>query len=844
MLYVGLATVASSALLWAAGSLASSGTSSAASTPSPQAIVNPILFVTQVPTPGGDIFASISSTFANHIPLINRVPRGGDLMIRYPDGTLRNLTREAGFGEAAEMQTGRAIAVRDPSVHWTGTKALFSMLVGAAPRQHAEPNATWQLYEVSGLGRGQTAVVTKVADQPAYNNVAPLWDTNDNVLFISDAPLAGAAHLYPQLDEYEATATPTGIWRIDAITRAVTILNHSPSGMFSPTIDSFGRVIFTRWDHLNGDQREDGATPEGFNAFTHASELPNAPTIPNTEVKFPEPRYETASPVFGRVNELKFNLFTPWEMNQDGTAELTLNHIGRQELSFGYLLRSFKDDPDLKDDTDTSIIANRHRIQQSSGLFQIKEDPANPGYYFAVHAREFLSMASGPIVRFNGAPGVNAEQMAIVDITPAEPQGGSMPGGRFRDPLPLSSGDLIASHTETAAVGPNIQVQFRLKTVVPGAGGLRQAGVALTPGISRRISWWSTSTLLQYDGPLWEFQPVEVVSRTRPAPRTAPTASIEQQVIAEESVDEGQLRDWLVANNLALIVTRNQTSRDRGDKQQPFNLQVKNGVKTVGTAGKVYDIAHYQILQGDLVRSYTYGRERSAISGRRVTPRPSSNDKNPVNGSGPTRSVKVAPDGSTAAFVPARRALTWQTTDESGEPVVRERLWVTMQPGEIRTCSGCHGSNSINQAGQASPTNKPQALRTLLAYWKRITGRGAALPLDIDGNGSCNSETDALLVSRYLAGMRGQSLVAGVGFDSVATRTNAATIESHIANLSGELDIDGDGRTLTVTDALLFQRYTRDRAGAALTSGARSGMARSDTAIKTYLDEKCGVITP
>src|SRR5688500_8442899 len=54
-------------------------------------IQNPILFVAQVPTPG-DPFQSRMSTFANHIPDIESVPRGGDLMIRYPNGTLRNLT--------------------------------------------------------------------------------------------------------------------------------------------------------------------------------------------------------------------------------------------------------------------------------------------------------------------------------------------------------------------------------------------------------------------------------------------------------------------------------------------------------------------------------------------------------------------------------------------------------------------------------------------------------------------------------------------------------------------------------------------------------------------------------
>jgi Hydrazine synthase alpha subunit middle domain len=810
--------------------------------PSAQSIVNPILFVTQIPTPGGDIFASISSTFGNHIPLVNRVVRGGDLMIRYPDGSLRNLTREAGYGEAAELQTARAIAVRDPSVHWSGTKALFSMLVGAAPRQHQEPNATWQLYEVSGIGQGQTATITKVQGQSSYNNIAPFWDTNDNVLFISDAPRDGAAHLYPQLDEYESTPTPSGLWRLDAATRAVTILNHAPSGLFSPSLDSFGRVIFTRWDHLNGDARADGATEDGYNALTHASELAGAPIIANSEVKFPEPRAPSVSPAYGPVNGFRFNFFTPWEMNQDGTAELTLNHIGRQELSFGFLTRSFNTDPDLKDDSDPAIIANRRRIQMSSGLFQIKEDPAIRGSYIAVHAREFLSMASGPIVRFNGSPGLNAEQMAISDVTPAEPQQGSMPGGRFRDPLPLSNGELIASHTDSASVNPNIQ--FRLKTVVPDTNGLKKAGIALTPGIQRTVSWWSTANLTSYTGVLWEFQPVEVVARTRPQPRMASTETIEQQVIAEEAVEEAQLRAWLATNDLALIVTRDQTSRDRGDKQQPYNLQVKNGVKTVGNAGKVYDIAHYQILQGDSVRSYTYGRGRAPTPGRRIMPRPSSNDKNPANGSGPVRSVKIAPDGSTAAFVPARRSLTWQTTDEAGEPVVRERLWVTMQPGEIRTCAGCHGENSSNQAGAPSPTNKPQALRALLGYWKRITGRAPALRFDIDGNGSCNSETDSLILLRYLVGTRGDSLISGVAFDSVATRRTVAALQSYLSSLGGELDIDGDGQALALTDGLLFQRYTMDRVGISLTGAARSGNSRNDSAIKAYLDGNCGASSP
>jgi len=72
--------------------------------------------------------------------------------------------------------------------------------------------------------------------------------------------------------------------------------------------------------------------------------------------------------------------------------------------------------------------------------------------------------------------------------------------------------------------------------------------------------------------------------------------------------------------------------------------------------------------------------------------------------SGPPASVAIATDGSVAAFVPARRALSWQMTDPAGGPVVRERYWVTFQSGEIRTCANCHGINRRQQREQRTRT--------------------------------------------------------------------------------------------------------------------------------------------
>jgi len=71
-----------------------------------------------------------------------------------------------------------------------------------------------------------------------------------------------------------------------------------------------------------------------------------------------------------------------------------------------------------------------------------------------------------------------------------------------------------------------------------------------------------------------------------------------------------------------------------------------------------------------------------------------------------------------AALVPAHRALSWQLTAADGTPVVRERYWLTFQPGEIRVCASCHGVNALDQAGQSPPANPPQALAQLLEWWK------------------------------------------------------------------------------------------------------------------------------
>ncbi|HEX8618773.1 MAG TPA: hypothetical protein VF911_14410 [Thermoanaerobaculia bacterium] len=712
------------------------------------ALPNPVMFVGQVPIPTD--FATVVSTFGNHVGHQSVAPRGGDLFILYPSGTLKNVTRAAGFGNSG-FQGANSIAVREPSVHWSGTKALFSMVVGA-PTQQYQNNVTyrWQIYEVTNLGETQTPVITKVAKQPAtFNNVSPFYGTDGRILFTSDRPRGGEAHLYPQLDEYEEAATVTGIWSLNPVTGDLRLLNHLPSGAFTPSIDSFGRVIFTRWDHLQRDQQADAdaENPGEYGTFDFSDESAAALKLNQRVEVFPEPRSGNTPPGSNLVGN-NINHFFPWTINEDGTSEETLNHIGRHELHH-YFARSFNDDPAIIEFAYFDGV--RFNTRQADNMFQLREDPATPGLYYAIDSVEFDSHASGQIVSLLAPPTKHADQIQVNWITPRttkffnDPPAPPDHSGHYRDPLPLSNGTLLAAHTaETrgdtnigTGANPQSRYDFRLKPMTLQQSGYYTPGAPLTAGIAANVSYWDPDKLVQWSGMLWEISPVEIRARAIPPVMTTPLEQPELNAFTEANVDLQQFRQYLVEQNLALIVTRDVTTRDKADKQQPFNLRVPGGVAhIVNPAQKTYDVTRMQLFQGDQVRGIGGTPNPSNPSqivggreGRRVLARtmhdPAAIAANPPATGMPQGSVQIALDGSLAAFVPARRALSWQLTDANHVGVVRERYWITFQPGEVRVCGSCHGVNSKNQLNQDAPVNTPAALTALLQFWKSMR---AALP--------------------------------------------------------------------------------------------------------------------
>ncbi|WKZ57924.1 MAG: hypothetical protein QY326_04455 [Bdellovibrionota bacterium] len=685
---------------------------------------NPIVFVTQPPWPQD--FGTANATFGNHLATMAAVPRGGDLYIRYPNGTLKNLTQAAGYGQSG-LQGAQAIAVRDPSVHWDGQKVIFSMVVGAPAQQYEVNEYRWQLYEVTGLGQGETPVIAKVPNQPEeYNNVSPTYGTDDRIIFTSDRPRGGEPHLYPQRDEYESFPTNTGLWSLDPVSGDLKILDHAPSGDFNPFVDSFGRIIFTRWDHMQRDQQNRCSQPS-FEAFNYASEAADAARLDDDTEVYPEPRADCDADADSSLGRHRFNHFLPWQVNESGEEMETLNHIGRHEL-VSYIPATFTDDANV-----IEYYGQYSRVNQNSieNFFQIAEDAALPGRYYGVNAPEFGTHASGQLVYIDGAPSLPADQMQVTYVTHEDTAGtDDTPSvhhiGMSRDPLPMSNGELIAAHAATTRQDTNIgtssnpasRYDFRLKTFVP-SGGVKIPGTTLTSGITKTLSFWSPDSLISFNNvTMWELQPKEVVARTRPAARTTEVPAPEQAVFDAEGVSVESLKDYLRENNLALVVSRNVTRRDELDRQQPINLQVEGSdTQTIPESGKVYSVAHMQFFEGLQVRGY--GGTSNPSAGRRVLAQiMRSIDSNPENPSGPAGSVAIAADGSMAAFVPAQRALTYQMTDASGKGIVRERLWLTFQPGEIRVCASCHGINSKDHQGNSGPQNEPDALRALLQQWR------------------------------------------------------------------------------------------------------------------------------
>jgi Divergent InlB B-repeat domain len=115
--------------------------------------------------------------------------------------------------------------------------------------------------------------------------------------------------------------------------------------------------------------------------------------------------------------------------------------------------------------------------------------------------------------------------------------------------------------------------------------------------------------------------------------------------------------------------------------------------------------------------------------------------------------------------------------------------------------------------------------------------------LDIDGNGRLEASADGLLAVRYfMLGALGMHAKGAVG--TFAQRTSAATTTQHIERMLPALDVDGDGSLNTNVDGVLIVRYMLGFRGATLMADVAPGANATRTTSGLIENHLLGLMIP
>ena len=91
--------------------------------------------------------------------------------------------------------------------------------------------------------------------------------------------------------------------------------------------------------------------------------------------------------------------------------------------------------------------------------------------------------------------------------------------------------------------------------------------------------------------------------------------------------------------------------------------------------------------------------------------------------------------------------------------------------------------------------------------------------LDIDHNGRYEALTDGMLIMRYLANVPTNSALTQSALGALPKRALPADIVLYLDAIKAQLDVDGDGQTNAATDGVLLLRYLLGMRGNTLTAG-------------------------
>ncbi len=159
--------------------------------------------------------------------------------------------------------------------------------------------------------------------------------------------------------------TNSGLYSLDPGSSDLQLLDHAPSGDFRPLIDSYDRLIFSRWDHMQRDHNADvdSMIANTYGSFNYSDETAGAAILQGNRTEYyPEPQgIRTDILPALNVNGFEFNHFIPWQMNEDGTEGETMNHVGRHDLNIAFG-KTFTNDPNLLNFTPSPTRTNQNSI--------------------------------------------------------------------------------------------------------------------------------------------------------------------------------------------------------------------------------------------------------------------------------------------------------------------------------------------------------------------------------------------------------------------------------------------------------------------------------------------------
>lgn len=159
-------------------------------------------------------------------------------------------------------------------------------------------------------------------------------------------------------------------------------------------------------------------------------------------------------------------------------------------------------------------------------------------------------------------------------------------------------------------------------------------------------------------------------------------------------------------------------------------------------------------------------------------------------------------------------------------------LWKTIAGQAYLKGTLVGGSSSCSDPTSPDEYSRLEKFHPYVKTW--LDADGGAVTSLLDPGKQFTALVDGVLVARYLAGKRGSALLAGVSSAAV----DMTVLESRLDWFTQQMDVDADGQRMAADDGLLLVRYLTGLRGNALTAGIDlSGAGRNTaTAITQYIE--------